>query len=123
MRSRKTWWRAAVATLVGTCVAIVPTGAAQAGVDHPVVIAGFAYTPAVTVALQGDTMSASNLDPVPHNIVSIDTNPATGRPYFRSELDGFYIGRDVPGVSSTPPGAYLYTCDLHAFMVGVLVVV
>lgn len=114
--------RALLATAIGIAIGIAPVGSAKAGTDHPVVIAAFAYHPSVVAIAAGDTMSVSNIDAFPHNIVSVDNNPATGQPWFRSALGDVYIGRDVSGVASTPPGSYLFTCDLHTFMTGVLVV-
>ena len=114
--------RALAAVATGIAISITPLGTARAGTDHPVVIAGFTYQPSIVAVTQGDTMSVSNVDVFPHNVVAVENNPATGQPWFRSALGDVYIGRDVSGVASTPPGSYVFTCDLHTFMTGVLIV-
>ena len=121
------WQRAgrlAVAAGVGAALALAPAGPAAAA-DTPIVIAAFTYVSPVVVSLATGTVSVTNLDGVvaAHNIVSQDVNPATGAPWFRSPLTTSTAAQNVEGVAETPPGLYMFTCDLHSFMTGALLIV
>ena len=111
----------------GAALALVVLHAPPAAaLDGAVAIAAFSYVSPVVVVTAGGSLTHVNLDGpagIAHNIVSLAANPATGAPYFASPLTLSAAPTNVDGVAGTPPGVYQYTCDLHAFMTGLLVIV
>jgi hypothetical protein len=129
--TRRTTLLVAAASALGFAV---PLPVAHAAADHSHEIVAFTYvlgdtlckgvgpgcgTDAViaeTVA-QGDTMTFTNLDPVPHSVISV--------------ADGLFdTGTLSTGESATidtsslPPGTYSYKCGIHgaALMSGTFII-
>jgi len=81
-------------------------------------------TPPLPIALsitQGDTLSSTNLDPVPHSLTADDLDEL-GNPLFDTGLFGLAATAPVVGVENLQPGSYPFHCTTHAFMHGVLTV-
>src|SRR4051812_45488438 len=75
---------------------------------------GFTYVPPAVPVQQGDSLDYTNQDVVPHNVAS-DT-PGL----FSSSIIGRGATARVNGIENLAPGQYMFHCDLHAFMHGVL---
>src|SRR5262245_58123409 len=86
-------------------------GMATAGA-HDVVVDNFSFSPAATSVQVGSTITWTNHDDVPHNIVSTEQK-------FRSPIldtDGRFSHR------FDAPGTYKYFCSIHPKMTGQVVV-
>lgn len=91
----------------GTTTAPAPPVAGTA-----VSITNFAFSPAALTVKAGDTVTWTNHDEEPHNVVAGDGS-------FRS------AGLDANGTFSytfTKPGSFDYICGIHPFMRGTVVV-
>jgi len=87
------------------------TSAAAAG-DRQVLVDNFRFAPAMTTVAAGMTVTWTNHDDVPHNIVS------TEKKFASPVLD---TGERFAHTFEAP-GAYQYYCSLHPRMVGQIVV-
>jgi plastocyanin len=85
---------------------------ATAAGTRDVVVDSFSFTPAMTSVLAGSTITWTNRDDVPHNIVSTEQK-------FKSpvlDTDGQFSHR------FDAPGTYKYFCSIHPRMTGQVVV-
>jgi len=85
---------------------------ATAAGARDVVVDSFSFTPAMTSVLAGSTITWTNRDDVPHNIVSTEQK-------FKSpvlDTDGQFSHR------FDAPGTYKYFCSIHPRMTGQVVV-
>jgi len=94
--------------LLALCVA-APIPAAQAA-SHQVVMKGYAYGPHALTISQGDTVTWTNLDTAPHDVV-VTSGPAK----FRSPL--LSKGQSWSH-TFTEAGSYSYVCSVHPDMHG-----
>jgi 3',5'-cyclic-AMP phosphodiesterase len=77
-----------------------------------VVVDNFSFAPASTVVVPGSTITWTNKDDVPHNIVSTDQK-------FKSPV----LDTDQQfSHSFDAPGTYKYYCSIHPKMTGQIVV-
>lgn len=97
----------------------------SAVIARPVVVATIApsyYVPLMVVAKQGMSLHLVQLDPTQrHDVVSRAARDR--RPLFASRRSlEFGEAQVVPGVETLPPGAYPFTCSIHPFMFGQVIV-
>ncbi|MCA1824582.1 MAG: cupredoxin domain-containing protein [Mycobacteriales bacterium] len=74
--------------------------------------------PTVTIA-PGDALQLQNVDPLPHNVASTQTDKA-GRLLFSSDTISAGQMATVRGVPKLRPGSYPFICSVHPFMHGTL---
>jgi hypothetical protein len=115
--------RALLAALVAVLVCPHPSASAVAA--RPVAVASTApayYVPLNVVVPQGLSLLHVQLDPLQrHDVVS--RAGRKGRPFFTSTRTlSFGEAQIVKGVETLPPGAYPFTCSIHPFMYGQVIV-
>ena len=115
--------RAVLLALVGAFV--WGPGSASAVIARPVVVATTApsyYVPLMVVVPQGMSLLHVQLDPTQrHDVVSRAARDR--RPIFASGRTlSFGEAQLVDGVAQLPPGAYPFTCSIHPFMFGQVIV-
>jgi amicyanin len=88
--------------------AVAPAAVTGTAVD----IANFAFTPATVTVKAGDTVTWANHDEEPHTIAADDGS-------FHSPGMG---ANATYSFTFSKPGSYGYTCSIHPFMHGTLVV-
>lgn len=102
----------------GALAAAVPAQAA----DSRVSTLAFTFIPPATPVVAGSGLAYTNLDVVGHNLVS-DGRAPDGAPLFSTPpVVGTGVSVTVSGVSGLGPGLYPFTCTIHPFMHGQLVV-
>jgi plastocyanin len=95
-----------------TDVPLASGATAMAAGEHAVVLDNFSFSPAVSTVRAGATVTWTNRDDIPHNIVSTD------RQFKSPVLDtGGQFSRRFDA-----PGTYPYFCALHPKMTGQVVV-
>ena len=100
-----------VAALLGPAL-VLPLAPAVLAADHPVDIAGFAFSPqSVTVAV-GDTVTWSNADAQNH------TATANGGSFDTGTIGG----GSSKSVTFSTAGTFAYHCKIHPSMTGTIVV-
>lgn len=106
------------------------------GQEHPAQVFAFSlhYVPSTVTIRQGESLTFGNYDPVfgvpAHSLDEVVPDctapPYTGQncryPRFSSGLVDHGYVHHVNGVESLPPGTYEFTCQVHPFMRGTLVV-
>jgi plastocyanin len=100
------------AALIGALLS--PSAVTRADTAQVITLAATFLSP-VTLIQPGDTLVLNNQDILPHNLVS-----TTG--LFASPTINRGATAEVAGASSLPAGQYPFTCTLHPWMLGVLVV-
>src|SRR4051794_23290422 len=70
---------------------------------------------------QGEKITFTNLDTVEHDVTA-STKGADGKPLFNSPLEGPGGSGDVAGAEFLTTGSYPFTCSIHPFMQGTVVV-
>jgi plastocyanin len=111
-RRERTTRRSNIALLLTVALLVILTGDVRALAPASVDIKDSKYLPSTISVPVGTTVRWTNLDEETHTITS-----TTGR--FGSlglDLDETYT------YTFTTPGTYPYTCDLHPFMSGTIVV-
>jgi plastocyanin len=112
--------------VAAVCVAVLITVAGPVGagpVEVPVsTTAGSRFGPPTVVVPAGASLRLVQLDPLArHDVVSRIVRK--GKPIFGSKRTlGFGETELVVGVERLRPGSYPFTCSIHAFMSGMLVV-
>jgi hypothetical protein len=88
-----------------------------------VTVAPSYYAPLIVVVHRGMSLLLVQADPTQrHDVVSRAVR-SDRRPLFASARSlGFGEAALVPGVESLPSGAYPFTCTIHPFMFGQLIV-
>jgi plastocyanin len=83
------------------------------------------YYTVVVAITKGQTVTFSNYDIEPHDVISTKTvgKGVHSRPLFQSRLLDFGGSAPVAGVTRLPPGSYEFYCSLHPWMRAQLVVV
>jgi hypothetical protein len=117
--------RAVVAICFVALQVLASAPPASAIIARPVVVATIApsyYVPLVVVARQRMSLQLVQLDPTQrHDIVSRAARER--RPLFASARTlSFGETQLVPGVEKLPPGTYPFTCSIHPFMFGQVIV-
>jgi plastocyanin len=117
--------RAVVAVCFVAAQLLASAPHASAIITRPVVVATIApanYVPLMVVVRQGMSLQLVQLDPMQrHDIVSRAARER--RPVFASARSlSFGETQLVPGVEKLPPGAYPFTCSIHPFMFGQVIV-
>ena len=117
--------RAVVAVCIVALQLLACTPRASAMISRPVVVATVApsyYVPLMIVVRQGMSLQLVQLDPTQrHDVVS--RAALDRRPLFASTRSlAFGETERVPGVETLPPGAYPFTCSIHPFMFGQVIV-
>lgn len=115
----------AAAALAALLVGWTFAGRAAAVAPRPVVVATSApayYVPLMVVVREGMSLLHVQLDPLQrHDIVSRAARER--RPLFASTRTlSFGEAELVGGVDRLTPGAYPFTCSIHPFMFGQLIV-
>ena len=118
--------RVALAVGIVALQIVASTAPASAIVSRPVIVAtvaGSYYVPLMVAARQGMSLQLVQLDPTQrHDIVSRAAS-TTRRPLFASARSlAFGETQRVPGVEKLPVGTYPFTCSIHPFMFGQLIV-
>jgi len=100
-----------VAALAGAALWLA-AGAGPAAADTDIAVKDYAFAPAALDVKAGETVTWTNGDDSPHQLVAVDKS-------FRSPaLDtGDHYSRTF-----ATPGTYKYFCSLHPQMVGTVVV-
>jgi plastocyanin len=116
------WIAVAAAALVG-CVLPAATASADAG-QVVIAVKPWTYSPAPIHIPRGATLMFLNADPVSgpgHSVtdVAVRTSPRTR---FSSPIVEVGKVAAVSGVENLPPGTYQFTCRVHPFMAGTLIV-
>ena len=112
--------------VLGVSVATAGTGAAgrstavggSGGVGLTIVIKNFRFTPATPHVSPGERIRVKNEDPVQHSLTSGKVPTASG--LFNTAL--ISPGGQKVIVAPRKPGAYPFFCQIHHFMLGMLVV-
>jgi plastocyanin len=117
--------RALVLALVLVLASVWGPGTASAVIARPAVVTTTApsyYAPLMVVMPQGMSLLHVQLDPTQrHDVVSRAARDR--RPLFASARTlSFGEAEFVHGVSQLPPGAYPFTCSIHPFMFGQVIV-
>jgi len=86
------------------------TSASQ-GEGQAVVIGGCGFRPVALFVAPGTTVTWTNADPMPHNVIGVGWGDATG-----------FTAPKVVTQTFTEPGLYPYECTVHPGMAGVVVV-
>lgn len=89
---------------------------------HVVGSTGFKYVPTPVEIAKGDTVMYVNNDPLAGEGHSLTHAVAQGEELFQTPIIPTGTSADVAGVSDLAPGEYRFTCRVHAFMTGTLVV-
>jgi plastocyanin len=85
------------------------TGSGTGGTD--ITIQNFAFTPQTITVKPGTTVTWTNKDSVPHNIVSTDGPSLTVTPKFNS---GTMSQGQTFSFTFAKAGTYFYECSIHA---------
>ena len=101
-----TVWLAAAVTTVAP--------AAAAGSAHAVTMANYAFAPAALTVHVGDTVTWTNTDQAPHNVVTTSGPTSITSPTLATHQSWSF--------TFTTPGTYKYFCYVHPFMTGTVVV-
>ncbi|MHB8671508.1 MAG: outer membrane protein assembly factor BamB family protein [Acidimicrobiales bacterium] len=105
---------------VGGVLAATPPAHA---LDSRVATISFTFIPPAVPLTAGSGLTYTNLDAVGHNLIS-DGRHADGTPLFSSPaVVGTGVSVPVSGVELLGAGTYPFTCTIHPFMHGQLVVV
>lgn len=99
-------------TAIACLVSFAPP--AQATGSHAVVMANYAFAPSAITVHVGDSVSWTNHDQAPHNIVTTDAPQSINSPMLSNGQSWSY--------SFTTPGTYHYICGVHPDMRGSVVV-
>jgi glucose/arabinose dehydrogenase/plastocyanin len=89
-----------------------PAGAASVAADSQVVTAAFTFVPPEIVVAPGDTLTHTNVDVAPHNVVAT-TNGPDGSPLFSGATIAAGERAAVHGVADLAPGSYPFVCTIH----------
>jgi plastocyanin/glucose/arabinose dehydrogenase len=115
---------AQIAAVGGAIVALALAAAAPAHAARAVVHTSLQhYVPSQVVVDRGGSLTHTNVDIAPHNVVSTARDAATGEPLFSSGPPQGIGAYEVEGVSSLAPGSYGFICTIHPPMRGTLTVV
>lgn len=117
--------RAVLAAVVVALQLIGTARPASAVIARPIAVATVApsnYVPLYVVVREGMSLLLVQLDPLDrHDVVSRASRDR--RPLFASTRSlSFGEAQLVRGVESLPPGGYPFTCSIHPFMFGQVVV-
>jgi plastocyanin len=96
----------------GTTPASTPS---SSGGGTGVAIANYAFTPQTLTVKAGTTVTWTNKDSVPHNVISA-TNMSTSATTTSAFASGNFNQRQTFTFTFSKPGAYYYECSIHAAM-------
>jgi plastocyanin len=99
----------------------VPAGA-SGGTAAVVAVAPFRYSPNPIEISQGDRLTFANFDTLSFEGHSLSQAVKPGQELFQSQITPPGTASTVVGVDKLPKGEYRFTCRVHAFMNGKLVV-
>lgn len=108
-----------LAGLLALAGAQLPSAGAAA---HVVGSTGFKYMPTPVEIAAGDTLTYVNNDPLSGEGHSLTHAVAEGTELFKTPIIPAGTSADVAGVADLASGTYQFTCRVHAFMTGTLVV-
>ena len=94
----------------GGCHSTAITTAAGVTVD----VRGFCYEPTVLTVQQGESVTWTNRDPVPHTVTGINSAWGNAVQFSQDQTVSFRFGE---------PGVYPYVCLLHPMMGGAVSVI
>jgi plastocyanin len=86
---------------------------ARAVTPDTIVISNFAYGPSSLTVAPGTKITVMNKDQAPHTVTANDKSFDTGT------ISG---GQQGEMTAPTKPGTYPYTCTIHQYMTGTLIV-
>ena len=101
--------------------ASVPAGA-SGGAAAVVVVAPWRYSPDPIEISQGERLTFANFDSLSGEGHSLSQAVKPGQELFQSQITPPGTASTVVGVDKLPQGEYRFTCRVHAFMTGRLVV-
>jgi plastocyanin len=105
--------RPSIATVAARTHSLAPPARAEhTGRDPAVTIADFRFTPATITVHVGDTVTWTNHGPSPHTATASDGSFNTG----------VLNNGQSASHTFTKPGTFTYTCQIHPFMHGTVVV-
>jgi plastocyanin len=86
---------------------------ARAATPDTIVISNFAYGPLSLTVAPGTKITVMNKDQAPHTVTANDKSFDTGT---------IFGGQQGEMTAPTKPGTYPYTCTIHQYMTGTLIV-
>ena len=111
---------AAIAALASS-LPVVSAGAGPAG-NMQVVVAPWTYSASPMHVPQGESLTFTNLDPLSGEGHSFTHAVEPGAERFQSPITPPGTTSPVAGVEKLERGTYPYTCRIHPFMSGTLVI-
>ena len=96
----------------GTTPASTPSSSAG---GTSVAIANYAFTPQTLTVKAGTTVTWTNKDSVPHNVISA-TNMSTSATTTNTFASGNFNQGQTFSFTFSTPGTYYYECSIHAAM-------
>jgi len=96
----------------GTTPASTPSSSAG---GTSVAIANYAFTPQTLTVKAGTTVTWTNKDSVPHNVISA-TNMSTSATTTNTFTSGNFNQGQTFTFTFSKPGTYYYECSIHAAM-------
>jgi len=93
------------------------SGTGTSGSGSMVAISGYSFNPQTLRVRVGTTVTWTNMDSVPHSVVSGTSDSPTG--VFVSSLLG--QGQSF-SYTFNAPGTYVYRCGPHPYMTGTIIV-
>jgi len=113
-----------LACATGLFLPAAPASAAGAAPEHTVVAFLRDYMPSSDVTIkQGESIRFVDADPTAGPGHSFTENVPEGvTPKFDSDVIPFGLYKDVPKISSLPPGKYAVHCKIHEVVKGTLTV-
>lgn len=112
---------AVVLALAMASIGLAPSGA-DAGGAAVVTLFPFRYNPDPIEIAKGDTVTFVNMDGLSGEGHSLTHAVAAGQELFKTPIIPPTTSAPVAGVEALPAGQYPFTCRVHAFMNGILVV-
>ena len=110
---------AAVAAMAGSLS--IPASAGPAG-NMVVVAAPWTYSTSPVHVPQGESLTFANLDPISGEGHSLTHAVPAGSERFKSPITPPGESAPVAGVEKLEKGTYQFTCRIHPFMAGTLVI-